>query len=205
MLSTLATAPSILSAFTELFKEPSEMYPMEEPLPSTEVITTSVLFVISAVSTVISTFLPCAFFTSTPKSSMNAPRVPEPASREITVIVSLIPDFFFPHAETDETHSAPITAHATNLVIFIYKPPMKIIFRLSGYTLQNVCQDTVNEMLGLCKRILHNPKIHPLLCAILIMKDNDCQIILKRNSFCKTAERFKNIRQDGLCSFSRSL
>ena len=40
----------------------------------------------AAASVVLSTFLPSAFFSSTPVSSMKAPRVPEPSSREMTVI-----------------------------------------------------------------------------------------------------------------------
>ncbi|WP_370843057.1 hypothetical protein [Gemmiger formicilis] len=40
----------------------------------------------AAASVVLSTFLPSAFFSSTPVSSMKAPRVPEPSSREMTVM-----------------------------------------------------------------------------------------------------------------------
>ena len=60
-------------------------------LPATLVRTTSVLFAISASAVVLSTFLPSAVFSSTPVSSMNAPRVPEPSSREMTVIAPETP------------------------------------------------------------------------------------------------------------------
>ena len=60
-------------------------------LPATLVSTTSVLFAISASAVVLSTFLPSAVFSSTPVSSMNAPRVPEPSSREMTVIAPEAP------------------------------------------------------------------------------------------------------------------
>ena len=56
-------------------------------LPATVVIITAVLFVISAVSVVLSIFSPASFFSSMPNSSINAPLVPEPSSRETTVIV----------------------------------------------------------------------------------------------------------------------
>ena len=55
-------------------------------LPCTVVIITEVLFVICASSVVRSSFSPASFFCSMPNSSMNAPRVPEPSSRERTVI-----------------------------------------------------------------------------------------------------------------------
>ena len=41
---------------------------------------------ICASTVVLSTFSPASFFSSTPNSSMNAPLVPEPSSREITLI-----------------------------------------------------------------------------------------------------------------------
>ena len=53
---------------------------------ATAVMTPLVLDWMAAASVVLSTFWPSAFFSSTPVSSMNAPRVPEPSSREMTVI-----------------------------------------------------------------------------------------------------------------------
>ena len=52
----------------------------------TVVIMTEVLLVTAAAGVVQSTFSPASFFCSTPNSSINAPRVPEPSSREITPI-----------------------------------------------------------------------------------------------------------------------
>ena len=54
-------------------------------LPATEAIMTEVELVISALSVVRSTFFPLTF-SSIPNSSTNAPRVPDPSSRESTVI-----------------------------------------------------------------------------------------------------------------------
>ena len=53
---------------------------------ATAVMTPLVLDWMAAASVVLSTFWPSAFFSSTPVSSMNAPRVPEPSSREMTVM-----------------------------------------------------------------------------------------------------------------------
>ena len=52
--------------------------------PATEVIMTDVELVMAAAGVVISTFSPLASFSSTPMSSMNALRVPDPSSREYT-------------------------------------------------------------------------------------------------------------------------
>ena len=83
-----ASAPSILTAFTVSFREPSEMYPIAFSSPATVVIITDVLFVMLASSVVISTFSsPC--FSSIPNSSMKAPLVPDPSSRDITSMVPL--------------------------------------------------------------------------------------------------------------------
>ena len=51
---------------------------------ATVVIMTAVELVIAAVAVVMSTFSPSSFSCSMPKSSMKAPRVPEPSSREYT-------------------------------------------------------------------------------------------------------------------------
>ena len=62
----------------------------------------------AAASVVLSTFLPSAFFSSTPVSSMKAPRVPEPSSREMTVIswsVSKSPAGAASEAASEETAS----------------------------------------------------------------------------------------------------
>ena len=53
---------------------------------ATAVMTPLVLDWIAAASVVLSTFWPSAFFSSTPVSSIKAPRVPEPSSREMTVM-----------------------------------------------------------------------------------------------------------------------
>ena len=50
--------------------------------PATDVIMTDVAFVMAAVGVVRSTLSPLVSFSSMPNSSMNAPRVPEPSSRE---------------------------------------------------------------------------------------------------------------------------
>ena len=84
--STVASAPSMATAFTVSFKEPRETYPIAPLLPAMVVIITEVLLVISASSVVLSTFSPASFLLSMPNSSMNAPLVPEPSSRETTVI-----------------------------------------------------------------------------------------------------------------------
>ena len=60
-------------------------------LPATVCIITAVLLMISAEEVVLSTLLPSASFSSIPISSMKAPRVPEPSSREITLIEPLMP------------------------------------------------------------------------------------------------------------------
>ena len=86
MASTVASAPSMATAFTVSFKEPRETYPIAPLLPAMVVIITEVLLVISASSVVLSTFSPASFLLSMPNSSMNAPLVPEPSSRETTVI-----------------------------------------------------------------------------------------------------------------------
>ena len=52
--------------------------------PATDVIMTDVEFVMAADVVVMSTFSPLASFSSMPMSSTNAPRVPEPSSREYT-------------------------------------------------------------------------------------------------------------------------
>jgi len=59
---------------------------MEFLLPATVVITMEVLFTTIALSVVLSTLFPFASFSSIPKSSINAPLVPEPSSRETTTI-----------------------------------------------------------------------------------------------------------------------
>ena len=85
-LSAVASTPSIFTAVTVSFKEPSEIYPREFTSPATVVIITEVEFVIFASSVVMSTLLPSASFSSIPKSSTNAPLVPDPSSRERMVI-----------------------------------------------------------------------------------------------------------------------
>ena len=86
--SAVASAPSIFTAFTVSFREPRDTYPIEFSSPATVVSITSVLFVMLASCVVISTFSP-SFSSSIPNSSTNAPRVPDPSSREIT---SIAPD-----------------------------------------------------------------------------------------------------------------
>ena len=71
-------------------RDPRETYPIALVLPATVVIITEVLLVISAVSTVMSTLFPSASFCSMPISSMKAPLVPEPSSRDRTVIAPLM-------------------------------------------------------------------------------------------------------------------
>ena len=78
------------TAFTLSFREPSDTYPMEYSSPETVVNITSVLFVMIASSVVLSIFSPASFFSSTPNSSMNAPLVPEPSSRDTTLMYSLL-------------------------------------------------------------------------------------------------------------------
>src|SRR5699024_10736931 len=52
--------------------------------PATEVIMTEVELVMAAAAVVMSTFSPLESSSSMPNSSTNAPRVPEPSSREYT-------------------------------------------------------------------------------------------------------------------------
>ena len=63
------------------------MYPIAYSSPATVVIITDVLFVICASWVVISIFS-SPFFSSMPNSSINAPLVPEPSSRD-TIVMSL--------------------------------------------------------------------------------------------------------------------
>ena len=77
-------------------------------LPATVVSITEVLLVISAASVVWSTLLPLASFTSMPNSSMKAPRVPEPSSREMTVILPVMPVSSTDAAEEGEDASPPV-------------------------------------------------------------------------------------------------
>ena len=56
--------------------------------PSTVVMTWAVPFMVTASRVVLSTFSPASFLVSTPVSSMKALRVPEPASRDTTVMLS---------------------------------------------------------------------------------------------------------------------
>ena len=78
---------------------------------ATEVIITEVEFVMAAASVVMSTLLPAASFSSSPNSSMNAPRVPEPSSREYTEISLLA--WFADESLFDE--SEPFDAQPTAL------------------------------------------------------------------------------------------
>ena len=89
MLSTVASAPSMLTAFTVSSKEPRETYPIAYSSLATEVSITDVLFVMIASSVVLSTLFPSASFSSIPNNSMNAPLVPEPSSRDNTFTYSL--------------------------------------------------------------------------------------------------------------------
>ena len=61
---------------------------MAYALPATVVIMTFVLLVVTASTVVLSISWPSAVSSSTPVSSMNALRVPEPSSREITVMAA---------------------------------------------------------------------------------------------------------------------
>ena len=67
-------------------------------LPATVVSITAVLLVISAAVVVLSILLPFASFSSIPSSSTKAPRVPEPSSRDTTVMLPVTPAvaFLFP-------------------------------------------------------------------------------------------------------------
>ena len=62
------------------------MYPIASTLPATLIITPLVELEISASPRVISSFSPASFFCSMPISSTNAPLVPEPSSRDTTVM-----------------------------------------------------------------------------------------------------------------------
>ncbi len=64
MASTVASAPSMSTAFTVSFKEPRETYPIAPLLPAMVVIITEVLLVISPSSVVLSTFSPASFLVS---------------------------------------------------------------------------------------------------------------------------------------------
>ena len=105
----------MVSALTVLFSEPSETYPIPDAFPLMEVIMTEVLLVVSAVAMVRSILLPSASFSSMPKSSMKAPRVPEPSSRETTVILSSV----FPQpANNTATIKSDSSAPSVCLIVF---------------------------------------------------------------------------------------
>ena len=84
--SAVASAPSIFTALTVSSREPSEIYPMASASLATVVFITAVELVIAAEEVVLSTFLPLPSFSSIPNSSINAPRVPDPSSREVTLM-----------------------------------------------------------------------------------------------------------------------
>ena len=86
ILVAVGSTPSTLSAFTVSFREPVEEYPIAYSSPETVVIMISVLLEMIALEVVLSTLLPSASFSSTPVSSTKAPLVPEPSSRDTTLI-----------------------------------------------------------------------------------------------------------------------
>ena len=115
---------------------------MASLLPATVVIMTAVLLVMDALSVVISTFLP-SFFCSMPKSSMKAPRVPLPSSRDTTTI--LLPAAFLSSAFLSEPQpSAPKATIAAkpkhaNLFTFISYFPPSTIFVVSEDSITSYC------------------------------------------------------------------
>ena len=118
------------------------MYPIADAFPATVVIITEVLFVISAVSTVRSTFLPSASFCSIPISSINAPLVPEPSSRDSTEIFPnsvlllfiALPEFSFalPCAHPTSEAAAIITVIASANHFFITYSSHKLLFLITS-------------------------------------------------------------------------
>ena len=86
MFCAVGSTPSTFNAFTVSFKEPVEEYPIAYSSPETVVIMISVLLEMIASAVVLSVLLPSASFSSTPVSSTKAPLVPEPSSRETTLI-----------------------------------------------------------------------------------------------------------------------
>src|SRR5699024_1397031 len=83
MFSAVASAPSIDTAFTrDSSRDPRDMYPIAYSFSDTVVIITDVLFVTCASIVVIS----LSSSSTTPNSSVKAPLVPEPSSRDTTVI-----------------------------------------------------------------------------------------------------------------------
>ena len=84
-------------------------------LPATVCMTTAVELLISAVTTVLSTLS-----TSTPVSSTNAPRVPEPSSREMTVIdLSALNSAQATEAMQDSASAAQVTILANFFIVFL--------------------------------------------------------------------------------------
>src|SRR5699024_3885420 len=81
--SGVASAPSTVTALTVSSNEPNEIYPIAFGSPATVCITPLVLFWIAADVVVMSS----SFSSTTPTISTNAPRVPDPSSRETTLIV----------------------------------------------------------------------------------------------------------------------
>src|SRR5699024_12692912 len=83
MFSAVASAPSIDTAFTrDSSRDPRDMYPIAYSFSDTVVIITDVLFVTCASIVVLS----LSSSSTTPNSSVKAPLVPEPSSRDTTVI-----------------------------------------------------------------------------------------------------------------------
>ena len=120
ILSTVASTPSTLTAFTESSREASEMYPMAFLFPATVVTTTEVLCEISAFGVVLSTSS-----TMIPISSVKAPLVPEPSSLETTVIgfpPSPSPSVLLPPQAAMVNTIVNINATAINFFIIIFPP-----------------------------------------------------------------------------------
>ena len=110
------------TAFTVSLRDPREIYPIAFSSPATVVIITEVLFVMLASTVVISIFSP-SFSSWMPNSSIKAPLVPEPSSREITLIVPLAA------LATVANAVVPITAAAKIPTIFFLHDKSPLFYK----------------------------------------------------------------------------
>ena len=110
------------------------MYPIAFSSPATVVIITDVLFVMLASSVVISTFSsPC--FSSIPNSSINAPLVPEPSSRDTTVISPLAALTVLANAVAPNTAAVKTAAIFFFMIIFLlFLDSLYLIFPVASFT-----------------------------------------------------------------------
>ena len=132
-VSTLASAPSILTAFTVSFKDPKDMYPMAALFSATVVIITDVEFVICTLDVVLSTLFPSLSFCSIPNNSMKAPLVPDPSSLDTAVIFSSDAAFLSslelpPHPVKRLDAATVATANVNNFFLIVLSLLLNFVF-----------------------------------------------------------------------------